>query len=427
MQLQVLASTCPGYNLPIDDAMILIGQEANICYMKGDIQTILSEPAQKSLDRAKKTIANGHHSVADHVYYCLSFEGMPKIGAMLLNNGGVYATSEKSGRFTQMQPDPVEEKYYLEWINILKDVIMRQYPQMSEMTATKRAQENARYFISVFTPATSMGHTLNLRRINYTIGYCDNLIAMETENPFLIKLKPVLVQLRDSLMPFNVPELRDDKAYIFSFLDFDPKDPAIPELREWLMKPADAREPLDFDFLGEKKGYGFTLFARRKRQENFGESFCINSTGTFTMFAQLQRHRFMMLDEFTIPDPNNCNFFRPAFIEDPALQAKWDTEIRSLAERFPQGMMLDICSMGCVDSFIRMSLERLCGAAQYEICMWTNENLKRLISGCIETNSVGAAYDLMRLQQRGAKCQFGNYLCANPCPFGPNGAFDRLI
>ena len=404
MRVRVLASPKPGYNMPLDEALVLTGQEANICYMKADIETILSEPVVNSLKRARGTIGNGHHSVADHVHYNLAFEGIPKILAMLLNNEKDYDTSEKSARYTEMQAAPEEEEVYKKWIEILKGLILETYPRMDEGVAQKRAQENARYMLSVFTPATSMGHTLSLRRINYTIGYCDDLIAMETTNSFLVAMKPWLVQLRDALEPFNVPGLRDNKAHIYSAL-FGSTD----------------------GVLGEGKGYGFSMLARRERTENIGESFCINSEGTFAMLAQLQRHRFMMHDEILLPDLENFRFFTPPIIRSAALQREWAKDMLSCKERFPQGMMLDICSIGFVDSFVRLAQERLCGAAQYEICIWANKTLSRLISGCIEQGCVPAAKELLELERKGTKCKFGNYVCQRACPLGPNEAFTRLI
>ena len=402
MRLRVLASPKPGYNMSLEEAMILTGQAANVCYMKADIDTIMSEPVANSLKRARNTIENGHHSVADHVHYILVLEGIPKFIAMLLNNEKDYDTSEKSARFTEMQAAPEEEEVYNKWISIIKREILRTYPNLSDTDAQKRAQENARYMLSVFTPATCMVHTMSLRRINYTIGYCDDLLAMETTDPFLVMLKPWLRQLRDWLAPLNIPGLRDNKTYIYSSL-------------------------LGDGFLGEDRGYGFSLLARRQRMENIGESFCINFTGTFAMLAQLQRHRFMMHDEILIPDLNNFRFFTPPILKDPELIKEWEDDILSCKERFPQGMLLDICSVGFVDSFVRLAQERLCGAAQYEICMWARETLSRLVSGCIETGNVAAAKELLELERRGTKCAFGNYVCKRPCPLGPGEAFTRLI
>ncbi len=413
MRLTVLASPKPGYIMPLEEALVLTGQEGNICYMKEDIATILAEPVANSLRRAKNNIADGHHSVADHVHYCLAFEGIPKIEAMILNNGKDYDSSEKSGRFTEMKASKEEEAIYHEWIDILIREILKVYPQLDETTARKRAQENARYMMSVFTPATTLGHTLSLRQINYLIGYCDKFIEMPTADPFLNKLKPFLSDLRESLSIFDIPELRDNKAYIWALLNDFPED-----------ETAEGGEP---SLLGPGKGYGFSLFARRKRDENIGESFCINSTGSFAMLAQLQRHRFMMHDEMLLPDLDNFRFFTPPIIADPGLLRKWEEDITSVKGNYPQGMLLDICSVGFVDSFVRLSQERLCGAAQYEICMWAKEVLRRLISGCVEGNFTAAAKELIPLDSLSTKCRFGNYVCHRPCPLGPNEAFTRLI
>ena len=45
------------------------------------------------------------------------FKNLPKIIAMLLNSLGMYATSEKSARYTIMKPETeLEETLYNKWI-----------------------------------------------------------------------------------------------------------------------------------------------------------------------------------------------------------------------------------------------------------------------------------------------------------------------
>ena len=90
MDVRVLASTCPDYQLPVEEAKIFAGQSAGICYMKDDFDTIAKEPEEKSLKRFEQTAGSGHHSVAGHTSYNLLLSGVPKIIAMVLNNEKDY-------------------------------------------------------------------------------------------------------------------------------------------------------------------------------------------------------------------------------------------------------------------------------------------------------------------------------------------------
>ena len=110
----------------------------------------------QSFKRAEMTLNSGHHSVWEHATYTLVLEDVPKILAMLLNNEGLYNTSEKSARYTEMKTEGLEKELYEKWISLFAKKIQEVYPTMSETETVKKAQENARYLISVFTPATTM-------------------------------------------------------------------------------------------------------------------------------------------------------------------------------------------------------------------------------------------------------------------------------
>ena len=112
MKIEVIASTKIGYFLPKEEAVDFSGKSAGICYLPDTIETLFSEPAEKTQKRANGNIKSGHHSVFCHPTYNLCFEGIPKILAMILNNEKVYNTSEKSGRYTHMDPSPQEGELY---------------------------------------------------------------------------------------------------------------------------------------------------------------------------------------------------------------------------------------------------------------------------------------------------------------------------
>ena len=120
MKYEVLASTKPEYELPINEARTFSGKMAGICYMPDTVETLLSEPEEKSNKRANGTETSGHHSVFGHVKYNFAFEGVPKIMAMILNNEKEYDTSEKSARYTKMEPSEEEKALYEKWIRIFE-------------------------------------------------------------------------------------------------------------------------------------------------------------------------------------------------------------------------------------------------------------------------------------------------------------------
>lgn len=384
MKMRILASSKLGYTLPTESALVMAGQEAGICYMKDDFDALLAEPRAKTLKRALGTVSSGHHSVAGHPVYNLVFEGLPKIVAMLLNNEPPYNTSEKSARYTHMETTAVEQAIYNKWIGKFRDLIAAKYPQIEPKTVEKLAMENARYFISVFTPATMIGYTADLRQINYLIGWCEELYTRPTEDLFLLKLRPWLVELADMLRDaFNVDGLRDNK------------------------------------------GRKFSLFAQRGRRESVDENYSVNYLGTFAQLAQAQRHRTLSY-EMQIPNPEACEFYVPPIINDESLRLEYLLDMRILAQNYPQGMLVLINERGTIEDFCLKCHERLCGAAQLEICTQTEATLQKLLRMAMDAD-YPEIFDELSVFDGKSKCQLGYYRCDRPCPLGPQHAFDRLI
>ena len=126
---------------------------------------------------------------------------------MVLNNEKVYNTSEKSARYTKMEPLPQEKELYEKWIEIYAKQIAKEYPQFDEKRVKKLAQENARYLISVFTPATVMEYTVNFGQLNYIINWAKDYIAEEPDNNFSIKLKQVFKEFLEVMPDVEVEGL----------------------------------------------------------------------------------------------------------------------------------------------------------------------------------------------------------------------------
>ena len=386
MKTRIIASTKLGYVTPTDEALLLSGYVAGICYMRDDFDALLAQPTSVTTKRALGTIKSGHHSTEGHVWYTIVLEQIPKIIAMLLNNEHEYCTGEKSGRWTEMEACSGKEKaIYDKWLDILHNLIMRKYPKLDSKTVKKLAQENARYFISVFTPATTMAYTVSLRQANYLIGFCEELYTRPTRDPFLLSLRPFLIELADNLRDlFNIEGLRDNK------------------------------------------GRTFSLFSNRMRREEIGENYSLNYLGSFTQLAQAHRHRTLFY-EMQIPHLNGCRFYVPPIVaENPDLEREWLSDMESLKEGFPQGVLLDINERGTIEMFCLKCHERMCGAAQLEICLQTKASLDKMIK-LINPNRYPDIRDMLMCYRDKTKCQLGYYVCDRPCPLGPKNAFTRLI
>lgn len=381
MKKTILASTKVGYALPKEEAIIFSGKEAGICYMPDTMDVLFSEPEEKSQKRANRTLISGHHSVFGHPSYCLSLEEIPKIIAMVLNNEKDYNTSEKSARYTKMTPSKQESVLYEKWIVKYEEIIRQTYPFLEEKQAHKLAQENARYLIGVFTPATSMGHTLDLRQLNYVLHWMEDYIATAEDTPFNQKLKPALQEFVSLFADMKIPELNT-----------------------------------------KVKQRHLSLFAQRERKEEWGENYSTNYLATFAQVGQAQRHRTIHYEITLLEEPQ---YFVPPIIEGTPLEKEWLEDMASLAEYFPQGMLVKVNERGTVEDFVLKAQERLCGCAQLEITMQTKETLDKYVANTKHTHPDVYAYLLP--YTTGARCKFPGFVCDSPCIWGPNKALTRKI
>jgi hypothetical protein len=380
MKIKIIASTKVGYELPKEEAVNFSGKSAGICYLPDTLDVLFNEPIEKTEKRAQMNIQSGHHSVFGHATYNLSLEGIPKILAMILNNEKVYNTSEKSGRYTVMETTDEEQVLYEKWIEIYKQRISEEYPSFDEKRVKKLAQENARYLISIFTPATVMEYTTNFCQLNYIIAFARDYIANEPDTKFSVKLKKVLQEFIDALPDLEV-------------------------------------EGLNARFKNRK----FSLFATRERKEEFGENYCVNYKATFPGFGQAQRHRTLSY-EISLLDKNE--FYVPDIIKGTEYEEEWLKDITSLEENFPQGMLVNVNERGTIENFVLKCQERLCGAAQLEIAKQTKETMNRYLEAVKDEE---ALYNYLLPYSKGARCTFPGFKCTAPCIFGPKLAMDRKI
>ena len=383
MEIQIIGSSKPNYKLPKEEALDFSGKAAGICYMPDTIETLFHEPKDKTEKRIHRTLTSGHHSVFDHPTYNLVLEDIPKILAMILNNEGMYTTSEKSARYTKMKLSNEEEKLYEKWIDLYCKEIAKEYPNIQEKQVMKLAQENARYLISIFTPSTTMEYTVSLRQINYILHWFDDFVKNAEDTPFNSRLKPYLKEFIEKLDYLWVEELNTNvKERTISLFD-----------------------------------------TRKTRKEEFGENYCTTYEGTFAEFAQAQRHRTL---DYSITLLENPKIYIPLIIRNKeSLTKEWIKDMESTAQNFPQGLIVRINERGTVENFILKCKERLCGAAQLEIMLQTKETLDKYLKYTEKTNK--EVYEYLANYQEGVRCKFKGWKCTTPCIWGSKNALNRKI
>ncbi len=381
MKIEIIASTKVGYSMSKEEALDFSGKSAGICYLPDTVETLFAESPEKTQRRVNGNIKSGHHSVFGHPTYNLCFEGIPKILAMVLNNEKIYNTSEKSARYTHMTPSVQENTLYEKWIHIFEDVISSKYPEFDSKRILKLAQENARYLISVFTPATVMEYTVNFGQLNYIINWAKDYINNADDSAFSLKLKDVF--------------------------------------REFL----DAMPDLEVDGLDSRmKNRSFSLFSTRPtRYEEFGENYCTSYLASFAQLAQAQRHRTLSYEMSLLDTPE---YYIPPIIRGTDLENSWLEDISSLSQYFPQGMLVKVNERGTIENFVLKCTERLCGSAQLEIMEQTSEIMNKYLAATVDKPEL---HNYLLPYSKGARCTFPGWKCNSPCIFGGKNAMNRLI
>ena len=373
-----------------DEAILLSGKIAGICYSKKDFDALLEEPIERTKRRINLTLGNHHLSVYDHVYLSLNLQNIPKMLAMILNNEHQYTTSEKSLRYTPVERKEnsyiteKEEKLYHKWVDIFKVKIKAEYPdRFSDSKIEKLAQENARYLVTVFTP-TNMIYTTSLKQINY-LSY---LMLEYIENSQLND--EFDYHLGSSMLQF-VQELHNKNILVDGLMTND-------------------------------KNRKISLFGHNleEKEEYFGDFYSTTYLGSYAQFAQAQRHRTLSYQLERLEDKK---YYVPPILEDdPVLVDLWLEDMESVAACYPQGELVQIHEMGSYDNFILKCKERLCSAAQLEICNQTQETLEKYQESLTNRNHPFA--DDIKQYTHGARCSFPDYTCTEDCHF-PEGK--RLV
>ncbi|MBQ8431212.1 MAG: FAD-dependent thymidylate synthase [Clostridia bacterium] len=396
MKISVTASSHEGYVAPKSEFDIFSGHQAGICYMKENYQALLDEPTNRTLNRSNNTKNRVHHSVFGHPNVSLLLEDIPKGLAIVLNNEGIYSTSEKSARYTKMVLKEDEERLYSKWFEIYKQLINEELDKKYETNKRPKcfsedkiktlAQENARYLTSVFTPAT-MGYTVSYQQLNYLYQMMKREIASTESNAFMQALKPAMIDFCKGL---------ENTSYI---------DLAIANG-------------------AEIKNRSLSLIGRMTEPEQyFGDVYSVSYQGTWAQYAHINRHRTIDYNITLLDEPK---FYVPSIIEQSDdLTREWLKDIESRTTDFPQGMLININEFGKLDWFIQKMKERKCTYAQLETNKQIDLILRKYVDALKEKNHPRA--EELEQYTHGSRCTFPDYTCASPCGFkeGING--NRII
>ena len=376
----------------IDDAILLSGKIAGVCYDKEGFSHLQKESAEKTKKRVAMTLNNGHHSVYDHISISLNIKNIPKILAMVINNEHQYTTSEKSARYTKIVSDDAgiiteaESMLYEKWIDIFKEKIKKLYgSEFNDSKIGKLAQENARYLVTVFMP-TEMIYSTSLRQINYIASWLKEYMNKDNKNDFEEKLSKYMGEFISELERLNL-------------------------LNEGLMK--------------NNKFRTISLFGTNldKNKDYFSNIYETTYKASFAYFAQAQRHRTL---DYKMQILKKKEYFVPPIIEDDKeLVSEWLNDMDIVSSVYPQGELVLITESGKYEDFILKCKERLCSSAQLEIMNKTKEILHNYSDYLNETNNP-LAKDIKKYL-KGARCTFKDFICTSDCKFKAGKLLNRKI
>lgn len=375
----------------INDLKNFSGKNAKICYLS-DSYFSSEKSESSSVKRFNSTTNRGHHSIADHCFVTVLFEDISKMSAMVLNSLQFYNTSEKSGRYTVMDKGSVrEQQLYNKWKDKFEIAIEDEYPDMDKNRIIKLAQENARYFLSIFNKSTTMSYTTSIRQFSYIVDWINKLEnIIDIDNQFNKNLIDDLLEVKDAIINANLyfEDLKDNKDRDLSFL---------------------ARQTTDPILQFEKDEYGYT--------------YKTSYYGSFVQLAQAQRHR--TIKYYMDFNGENMDYYIPPILKyDDSLVNEWLEDMESIKDLYPQATLVKIIETGDIPNFILKCKERLCSRAQLEICLQTKDTLEKFrpYIECLEPyigNYINGKYTPK------TKCQLLNG-CKEPCHM-VNETFTRKI
>ena len=349
---------------------------------------------KKAEKRFHGCIKRGHMSVADHAMVEVVFEKASRMMAMVMNSLQFNATTEKSGRYTEMEGDDKKQQaLYDKWNAIFKKRVLEEYPDYNDkfiekelakrgcrcsvangvsdapdgmmeevmalpnLPSNTRSQENARYVLSIFTKSTAFGYTTSLAQWNYIYDWCRRYIGQ-----FVRSTDGVLRRMEEgrgwrAATLFEARLLEDFKE----LSEFIHKYLYVENLRD--------HKKRCFSMLTQIAEPGHPLAGYAPEDEHFGFSYCTAYEGSFILLSHLHRHRTIT---YWMDMGQQLGFYIPKPIRGTEYEDEWLKDLESIKSEYPQATLVRIIEAGTLDDFVLKTSERLCGCAMLE----TMENVR---------------------------------------------------
>lgn len=418
------------------------GNMAGFCYMSDSGEKLHTEPVEASTKRFASTGEKGHHSIADHGMITVELMGVPKFLVMHLNNLGWYNTSEKSGRYTVMNPQTaLEAELYEKWRVKVKEAVLRTDPEFDVKAAEKIGNENAREMLSVFVP-TNLSFSTTLRFWAYIIQWLKGYNYSWCEDMPLNLGEKMKEELHSSITEL-IGVLEDLGLATGELTDYKHRNPAF--VNPKMVKSC--------------KGYVDTNVEWASlgcEVEVFDCAYSAVYSVSFVSLAQLQRHRTLhytmafndmrrvKLTEWA-NDMESIDFrlaslyFHIPELLDKSERKEWISDMSKLVLEgiTPSGLKVAVNERGNLEDFKLKAEERLCGRAQHEtmrnvygmtqalyLALWeqlyddeVNDYAWELIQELVDPLDNGHCVPK-------SKCHILG-VCKEPCVWGVSGYHDR--
>lgn len=465
-----------------DGSKTLAGKAAGVCYMPDDYMEVGIQDKEKALLRADNTDNSGHHSVFEHSHVTMIIK-TSKMMAMILNSLGVYATSEKSGRYTKMHPETeLEMDLYTKWQEKLQSAIINKYSDIDDTELSKRfnkwykdkydctspyeikdrkfltldikeanekleelkssntlpsyklAQENARYMISIFTP-TSMEYTVSYNQLFLIRDY---LYKLEVDCDYIMNnVETVYGNSIDGALNFT-KQLRQHTHELYEQVDklLTGASVKLHDNKNQYIRFLEAQHAGELTGGANRSYVAFDNMEGRLSQKArcFGDSYTAVYNGSLAMLAQAQRHRTLRYTMCFI-STSDYGFYVPDIVKESGFKTEWLNDLNSVAYCIPQATLVRITEQGIFEDFVLKCKERLCGRAQLEVMLQTKETMKHFINNkdLLSYSNRELLDTVTGFDSRNigldvcARCKFNDFTCKEGCRWGADEALTRLV
>lgn len=447
-----------------EELSVFSGKAAGTCYMAEDYLEAGIQDAEKALKRVEGNAKSGHHSVLGHGTISFSVK-TNKMMMMLLNSVGVSCTSEKSARYTKMQPETDKElQLYDKWRDNIQKMILRRYPKTDDamlntrfkkffseaidsenvndapvikngefaylrdsdykkvfldkladlrtsdtLPSYKLAQENARYMISVFTPTTAI-YSLAFREVFYLIDHLKRLEdnTVNAQDTIGKKLNKYAAELREQFeKAVGECRIHDNKNQYLRLFE----NQYINEVLE---------DNPDFIEIDE---------AYKAKEEVLGDAYTVIHYDSLAALAQQHRHRTLRYS-MMIKYVGQYGYFIPPIVEAEGKAEEWLDDISSIRYCVPQGTIARITEQGLFEDFVMKCKERMCGRAQLETMRATTLTVRKFLKNRDKLSKLNQDLLDSIVDKDGmpkARCLYSDFNCSEGCQWGYIQALTRLI